>query len=238
MKQYLVLVHGWGQSKAFWQNVIPHLQSCFYVIAVDLPGFGTCPAPTASAWRVHDFADWLHQQLQSLGVSSPILVGHSFGGRICAVYAQKYPTIKLVLYSSSGLYRFNFSKLLFLACNAVALHFFPHQMHVLHSILFKPTSYTNKLIHSINQANFVLKTYLHVNLRDSDLSEIFRTLSTPTLLIYGAKDHIVDPLVGRKLHKLIPNSQLIILPHSTHFASLEESDQFLSCLQTFLEVRI
>ena len=38
--------------------------------------------------------------LKELKVDNPIMVGHSFGGKISLIYASKYKTSKLVLFCS------------------------------------------------------------------------------------------------------------------------------------------
>ena len=57
-------------------------------IIVDLPGFGESNEPDI-IWTMYDYAECIHELLKSLKVKNPILVGHSFGGKISLIYASK-----------------------------------------------------------------------------------------------------------------------------------------------------
>lgn len=51
--------------------------------------------------------------------------------------------------------------------------------------------------------------------------EQLRTLTAPTLLIWGDADSISPVSVGRRLSQLLPNSRLHILPGGTHSMAIE-----------------
>ena len=76
----VVLVHGLASSKEAWRLVIPLLAPHARVIAVDMPGHGQSPAPSADCVTPAELADELDAFLVSLGVSAPHLVGNSMGG--------------------------------------------------------------------------------------------------------------------------------------------------------------
>lgn len=82
----IVALHGWGRSRHDWSTVLPHRNA----LAVDLPGFGASPAPD-TAWTTADYADALAPVLQQY--DRPILVGHSFGGRVAVQVAARHPGI-------------------------------------------------------------------------------------------------------------------------------------------------
>jgi pimeloyl-ACP methyl ester carboxylesterase len=58
-------------------------------IAVDLPGFGATPPPD-EVWGSADYARALRPVLDEMG-ESPVVVGHSFGGRVALQLATLYP---------------------------------------------------------------------------------------------------------------------------------------------------
>jgi pimeloyl-ACP methyl ester carboxylesterase len=81
----VLVMHGWGHSHA---NVIPVARE-FNALAIDLPGFGASPAPTA-AWGAADYAAAVAPLLDEM--SKPVvIVGHSFGGRVGLHLAATHP---------------------------------------------------------------------------------------------------------------------------------------------------
>ncbi len=75
-------------------EVAVHLVIGFDLDDGDLPGFGATPAPE-SAWGSPDYAEWAAEILRDTGsvASRPVLVGHSFGGRVAVHLAAKHPEL-------------------------------------------------------------------------------------------------------------------------------------------------
>ena len=78
----IVLVHGWPDSAAVWDLVVPHLTDRFHVVAVDLPGVGDAPpAIGRSPYRLDALAPALDDMVHSLDTDRGVhLVGHDWGG--------------------------------------------------------------------------------------------------------------------------------------------------------------
>lgn len=88
----VLALHGWGRSRADWLGVLP----AEGLVAVDLPGFGSSPVP-AQAWGAHEYGVALAPVLDLFEVP-PVVVGHSFGGRVTvAMAADGAPVKGLVL---------------------------------------------------------------------------------------------------------------------------------------------
>ncbi len=103
-KQYgvgndIVLLHGWGQNIEMMDPLGERLKENHRITIIDLPGFGLSNEPDF-AYTVSDYALLVHDLLEELNVTNPILIGHSFGGRISIVYASMYNVNKLVLFGS------------------------------------------------------------------------------------------------------------------------------------------
>ena len=99
-KDTIVFLHGWGQNIEMMRPIADPFQKDFNIIIVDLPGHGQSSEPTY-AWELYDFVSCIHELLESLKIKNPpILVGHSFGGKISLLYASTYAVKKLVLFGS------------------------------------------------------------------------------------------------------------------------------------------
>jgi pimeloyl-ACP methyl ester carboxylesterase len=81
----VIALHGWARRGSDFKPVLADLDA----LAPDLPGFGASPPP-AEAWGAEDYAHQINQLLD-LCEAPPVVVGHSFGGRIAVCLAALYP---------------------------------------------------------------------------------------------------------------------------------------------------
>jgi len=96
----LVLIHASGGSGGAWQPMIPALAGHHHVVRVDLPGCGRS-AP-ARSYDVPDQAGRVAAVLDSLGLRSVAVAGHSSGGYVATALAEQRPDLvrSLALISS------------------------------------------------------------------------------------------------------------------------------------------
>src|SRR5215510_9753506 len=88
----VVMIHGnAGSIEDFEFGVIQALSLNYRVVAVDRPGHGKSDRPTTTA-NVEYQARLLHQVLWSLGVTQPVLIGHSWGAALALCYSLQYAT--------------------------------------------------------------------------------------------------------------------------------------------------
>ena len=97
----IVLLHGMKFQAATWEQLgtLSILSNAgFHVIALDMPGFGESPAAEITPDTV------LLELFEKLGVSLPVLIGPSMGGRISLEFALDHPGRlgSLVLVGSVG----------------------------------------------------------------------------------------------------------------------------------------
>lgn len=77
----MVLVHGATQDTLSWRFVIPLLSKRSRTIAVDLPGHGkSLRLPKGLISKTEDYATFLNEFIDRLGLKKVILVGHSMAG--------------------------------------------------------------------------------------------------------------------------------------------------------------
>lgn len=87
----VVALHGWSRRGSDFDAVLAGLDA----IALDLPGFGASPAPI-EPYGARGYAELLAPVVGSLP-EAPVLVGHSFGGRVAVCLATALPVRGLVL---------------------------------------------------------------------------------------------------------------------------------------------
>lgn len=101
-----LLLHGKNFCAGTWESTIRALSQAGYrVIAPDQIGFCKSTKPRHYQFSFAQLAANTRALLQSLGVESSVVVGHSMGGMLAARYALQYPdtTEHLVLVNPIGL---------------------------------------------------------------------------------------------------------------------------------------
>lgn len=219
-KVNLVYLHGWGQNIEMMEPIAKPFSKKYNVLILDLPGFGLSPEPK-EAWTLYDYAEMVNFFVKELKMNNPILIGHSFGGKISLCYALKYKTNKLVLLASP--YEKKISKPTFKMKVFKILKKTPFASFAKRHM--GSTDYRNA---SDMMRNILVK---HVNL---DLKDELKNIKCPTLLIWGTNDEAVDYEDALKLEKLIPDCGLVTYERCTHYAYLERLDQTISVLDSFI----
>ena len=97
----LIFLHGWGCDLHTFDNLSVLLNEDYKVYQIDLPGFGE--SEIKESLTVENYAYIINKFCLSLAINSPIIIGHSFGGRVAIMYASKYEVDKLVLIASPGI---------------------------------------------------------------------------------------------------------------------------------------
>jgi pimeloyl-ACP methyl ester carboxylesterase len=111
-KPTVVLLHGWGKSLQSLRPMGEVMSTTCRVVLVDLPGFGLSPLPDdatneGGGWDTIQYTDKIKAFLDESGITSCVLVGHSFGGRLSVRLAAQYPELvkALVLIGTPGVPR-------------------------------------------------------------------------------------------------------------------------------------
>jgi len=88
----VVMIHGNAGSVDDWDfNSMAQLCHDHRLIAIDRPGHGKSDRPDSKTATLHYQAKLVHDTLAQLGVTRPVLVGHSWGGSLALAYAVDYP---------------------------------------------------------------------------------------------------------------------------------------------------
>lgn len=104
--QPVVLLHGNGSMvQDFIVSGLFDLAADKYrVIAFDRPGYGYSNRPRGKIWGPDRQAQLLHKALLQLGVSKPVVVGHSWGTLVAIALGLAYPDFVKSLMLLSGYY--------------------------------------------------------------------------------------------------------------------------------------
>jgi pimeloyl-ACP methyl ester carboxylesterase len=89
----VVWLHGWARESRDFAGAAQILADRGVAsVALDLPGFGSSPAPQSAGGARH-YAELILPTLRELADRQLVLVGHSFGGRVAVVVASQHPEL-------------------------------------------------------------------------------------------------------------------------------------------------
>ncbi len=237
MKQDLIILHGWNLSgKRFHALADRFRKAGFRVFAPDMPGFGDEKAPDV-AWHVSDYAEFLHRYITKHTIKNPILVGHSFGGRVSLKYAELYPSRvkKIVLTGTPGYSPIPSKKLrFFLIISKIGGIIFqlPGLRHIADGAR-KWLYYIAGAREFLRAEGAMRQTFKYIVA--DDLSTAMRSVAVPCLLVWGQNDTIVPVSVAERMRDTIRGSRLIIMPEMTHAVPFEHPAEFAARVMEFLQ---
>ena len=223
-KKTIVLLHGWGQNIEMMKPVGDRFKRNNRIIIVDLPGFGMSDEPS-TIWSLNDYVECVKELLDNLQIASPILIGHSFGGKISLLYASKYKVEKLVLFGSP--FKQEIKKL---SLKTKVLKFLKKV-----PVINKLEGFAKKHIGSTDYRNAseVMRKIMveHVNL---DIEDEVKKIKCPTLMVWGTMDQEVPVERAYELEKLIEDAGVVTYEGCSHYAYLERLEQTISVLKSFI----
>ncbi|MBR1883064.1 MAG: alpha/beta hydrolase [Muribaculaceae bacterium] len=230
----VILMHGWLNTHADVQSIADALLPHFKVYNLDLPGFGESSEP-AEVWGIEEHDRFLEAFIQAEGISNPILIGHSHGGRIAIQYASHHTVNKLILIDAAGVkpsrglnyyLKVGAAKAvkhlaLFLMGNKRGRQWLDSRKHALGSSDYKNSSPTMRAIMN--------------KLVNTDLKPVMPSIKCPTLLIWGEADTATPITDAYKMRYLIPDAGLVSYPGCGHHSYLQNPVQTAAVLNSFLE---
>lgn len=96
-KKEIVFLHGFGGSRHSFKALASHLDSNFKSYLLDLHGFGE--SKLERAFNLNDYAKSINDFIINMKIDNPLIIGHSFGGRIALKMAELYH-YKIILIST------------------------------------------------------------------------------------------------------------------------------------------
>lgn len=212
----IILLHGWGASGKTFEGLKDHLNA-YRVIVFDLPGFGDSEE-VKKDFNLDYYVKIIRMYVEKHELEEPIILGHSFGGRIAIKYASIYPVRSLILVDSAGIKRRDFK-----------YYIKVYSYKILKSLGIKintgSTDYQN--------ASPIMKEVLK-RVTDEDLRDALKLIKAKTLIVWGEND-LVTPLADAFLMEtLITDSGLVIIPKVGHYCYLEDFNYFILVLDSFL----
>jgi long-chain acyl-CoA synthetase len=214
----LMLVHGYAGCAETWEYQINHFGHQYRVVVPDLRGHGQSDAPFTE-YTMPEMVDDINNIAETLDLADKfVLVGHSFGGSICAEYAAAHPERleKLILIATAGEYPLPRS--VSLISRVPAALFQP---------LWKYRPRWNAEIH-------VMKRMMLNNMRKWRGWSLMERIRTPTLVITGEYDRYFPRWVFENVRDSVPGADVIDVGASKHKVQLERHQATDRAIEGFI----
>jgi pimeloyl-ACP methyl ester carboxylesterase len=90
----VLYLHGLGCSKNDFREAFhrPELEA-YTLLAFDFPGCGDSPYPEHAALGIDDLVEITHLVLAALRIKKAVLIGHSMGGLVGLLFAERYNAV-------------------------------------------------------------------------------------------------------------------------------------------------
>ena len=216
----ILILPGWGNTRETFYHIINKFKTNYTIYIIDYPGLGKSPTPNKTL-TIYDYTDLIIEFMNQLNITNPIIIAHSFGGRITSLLAgyYNYKIDKLILIDIAGIKPKQTLKKLFkekvYKFKKKIISFFPRkkQKYLYHRLLKKYASDDYLSLPPTMHETFK-------NIINEDLTKYFKNIKEETLLIWGELDQDTPLKDAYKLKKNIKNSALIILKNGNHYSYL------------------
>ena len=247
----VLLVHGWTANRLRLHPLYLHfMNKGAPVFRLDLRGNGWSQKEKINDFSMLKMAEdveiFIKQVIcEKYGFSSVILIGHSMGGSICQKVATTIPSSikKLILLSTSAYWTGNlFGKLklglyaIYYRINYWNRYNGKKKGHEIHGLEHFPMWSD---IYDLNGRTLFTAREATIqgikSLGSFDIRKEIKTLQIPTLIVVGADDIDAPPILSQKIHELIPNSTLVIIPGVNHDVCIGKPISLGKTIDKFLE---
>jgi pimeloyl-ACP methyl ester carboxylesterase len=220
----LVHLHGAGGLRPTPAHDL--LARRFRVVAFEMPGFGLSPENTRTR-NMPELASTMALAARNLGLDTFNLMGTSFGGTTALWLALQAPgrVLALVLEAPAAI-RPEGSEPPSGSPEEMARRLYAHPER-LPAI---PTP--DPAVRAKTQA---LVRRLRGPDRDADLERRLGELTAPTLVLFGTRDSVIPPEMGRRYKDLIPGCHLVFVYDAGHAIGAERPQAFTDVVVDFLE---
>jgi pimeloyl-ACP methyl ester carboxylesterase len=236
----LVYLHGpWGLApdRAF----VARLAGRHQVFAPKFPGTSAGDPNSVHAlggW--HDLVVYTGELFDRLGLSSPALVGHSFGALLAAEFAAAVPRAvgRLVLIDPVGLWRDDHPvknwMILSDAARRACLFAAPDgdAARRFFEVPAEPAARVDALSQFIWAQACTGKFVWPV--ADRGLDRRIHRIVAPTLILWGHADGIVAPVYAQEFAQRIAGAKVALIDGAGHLPQLEQQEQVAAAVAKFL----
>lgn len=229
----VLILHGWGCSKDTVQSITEHIAKTHRAYALDMPGFGETPPPN-EIFGIEQYTQVVEKFCRKLNIENPILIGHSFGGRISILFSSRNQTSKVMLVDAAGI----------VPKRTLKYHIKVRSYKIYKKLLplFVGKQEAERRIEErrnrsgsadYRAAQGIMRA-VFVKIVNEDLKYVMPKIKAPTLMIWGELDTATPLSDARTMEKLIKGSGVAVMKGCGHYSFLDNPRQFFAIVDAFL----
>jgi pimeloyl-ACP methyl ester carboxylesterase len=244
----VVLLHGTSASLHTWDGWAAELARNYRVVRFDLPAFGlTGPSPSRD-YSIAAYVTFVERMAESLGVDRFVLAGNSLGGRVAWQYALEHRerVRGLILVDAAG-YPLQ-ARDLPLAFVIARWPLLPRLLVALDPTPFVDEGLRRSYGDPARITPGVLDRYVELSLRPGNREAFVQrmqagfaqdsgriaSIRTPTLILWGALDRLIDPGDAQRFAADIAGAQVVVYPELGHIPMEEDPARTVRDAENFL----
>lgn len=254
----LLCIHGFGASLYSWREFVKAgspLTARYKIITIDLKGCGKSPKPDDNRYSPLDQADLIYKLIFELDLQNLTLIGNSYGGGLSLLLTEmlmergELSRLKALIPIDSAAYKEYvplFIKLMSVPVINLFAYLVPSRWAaklVLRASYYNPHKITPEQITAYatplsdpGARHALLETGKQII--PPNFEEIvakYKTIKTPTLIIWGRQDGLLPLESGERLHRDIQTSTLTVFDQCGHVPQEERPEITISEVATFLQ---
>ncbi|MCM1021968.1 MAG: alpha/beta hydrolase [Muribaculum sp.] len=232
---WLVLMHGWGCKAETLASVGAVAEASHRVLSLDFPGHGGSDEPS-QVWGVEQYTRVLSDIIEAEQIVRPVLLGHSFGGRVGIFYASMNPekVDKLILVDAAGIKPRRKPIYYFKVYTFKTMKFLINRMFSKE----KAEKILNARRAKAGSADYAsaspMMRAILSRIVNEDLKSYMPAIKAPTLLIWGENDTATPLSDAKYMERHIPDAGLVSFPGCGHYSFLDNPGQFAAVVRSFL----
>ncbi len=242
--EIILCIHGFGGTMDHWTRFARYMTDDYRIIAPDLPGFGDSSFIEGQSYTIKKQVERVHQFAQKMKLKNFHIVGNSMGGYIAGFYAVTYPDdIKtLGLFAAAGVKSLNESELakeLKKGNNPLIVEDVKSYDALMEFVFYKPIwlptfakqYFAKKAVQKKSHFQYIFKQIHDV----TTLEQYLNKINTPTLILWGENDRVLDVSGAYVFKKGIHNSQMVIFKECGHLPMIENPEETAMVYKKFLK---
>lgn len=248
----ILLIHGFASYSRGFERLIRKMPQNFRFICPDLKGFGYSDKSNPEEGNLYLHTEIIYEFVKIMHLERFILIGHSTGGAV-AVLAMaredcRRKVERMILIDSSGMQQEPPAFVRQLASDTAGNPILRHEDKklatyiILEHIFHEPALISDKIINLYAKALAqpgaaegviaAAKNFALVDVRA--FHYILKSISCPTLIIWGENDNIIPLEEAFTLHRSIPDSKLRIIKACGHAPHEEHPKETAAVIAGFL----